>query len=909
MDAYYEETSFDSSEEYEDPHCNGCLQPIEDGSVVQFGDGIWHFECFRCAKCNKLVECYSNHLLLRDGSPICEDCSYRCHACHQTIKDEAIMTGEEAYHAECFACVQCHTRIEDLVFTQTSKGIFCTSCHEMRKQLRQKRKEERLNRQGSVMKSSSEPEATVSISPYPSQIGKDVWTHTAPVPIILTENTNVFENTEASSLSTAFKELADLNNMLSKALDSGIEDSKIDTQSINISHSPPFHPQGIGMSRSNSAIKRDDKTRETDVLKLELRNTKAQLEDVQTKFNAIKSASLKALHEFDLIKKGFTAEVAARKNAEEVILGLQHELSFHKQAKAKANEKEVIVSKEEMNYLDQTKTQIEKACDDLCEQRRHYLAELDTLSHTAATTITGSASNQVALDTLKDKIQQAYEQQLTSSKKEIETMQSNYSKLVKARNDIITEMIMLNTKNAELTSLNNDLSRRVTEREREAVAGLTGTHLVASEAALMSTHEKDSKLKPMSDSSDKIVSDLQSVGRQMAQRDSFAGVEAPKLFKFRRNKGKINKNTKGQQETLIGMPYDANVSRPMDTTVSEPIKSGTKEVPEGITYHRVGGHNFLPTKYLRPVKCEACNEKMWRVTELKCHDCGVITHSKCVYSVNLTCHRKTSTESNKSENEYSAQKVALFGNDLVKQVRAEKGRVPRLVLDCIEAVELRGMDSEGIYRKSGGAGQMRSIMHCFEQGEIPNLLDKEQWNDICAVTSVLKQYFRDLPNPLFTFDAHTVFMEAIMLSDAAEQIRHFLKGMHTLPIEHYNTLKCLILHLNNVRKRSNENLMTSKNLAVIFGPTLMRHQDETRDLLEMNHKIGAIEFILNHMDILFTGPIPEIPSNHSTPLPSARTNLPSFSSSLRHRREASCDDLMRGYPPAAVPPRENAGYI
>lgn len=54
---------------------------------------FFFFLSFRCAKCRKLVECYSNLLLLRDGSPICEDCSYSCHACGNTIKDEAIMTG------------------------------------------------------------------------------------------------------------------------------------------------------------------------------------------------------------------------------------------------------------------------------------------------------------------------------------------------------------------------------------------------------------------------------------------------------------------------------------------------------------------------------------------------------------------------------------------------------------------------------------------------------------------------------------------------------------------------------------------------------------------------------------------------------------------------------------------------
>lgn len=97
-------------------------------------------DSFRCAKCHKLVECYSNLLLLRDGSPICEDCSYVCHACGKAIKAEAIMTGktrnivgqrswqadtsfpgDEAYHAECFRCAQCNIKIEDLVFTQTSK--------------------------------------------------------------------------------------------------------------------------------------------------------------------------------------------------------------------------------------------------------------------------------------------------------------------------------------------------------------------------------------------------------------------------------------------------------------------------------------------------------------------------------------------------------------------------------------------------------------------------------------------------------------------------------------------------------------------------------------------------------------------------------------------------------------------
>lgn len=87
--------------------------------------------------------------------------------------------------------------------------------------------------------------------------------------------------------------------------------------------------------------------------------------------------------------------------------------------------------------------------------------------------------------------------------------------------------------------------------------------------------------------------------------------------------------------------------------------------------------------------------------------------------------------------------------------------------------------------------------------------------------------------------------------------------------------------------------MTAKNLAVVFGPTLMRHSDETKDMV-VNHKIGCIEFILNHMEI-FDEPVPEI-------LKSAR--LPVRKNSLPSRREAPM-----GLHAPALPPRENAGFI
>lgn len=93
---------------------------------------FFHVDCFKCAKCGDQVTADTNLLLLSDGSPICANCSYSCNVCKEPILDEAIMTGDDSYHAHCFKCKVCHSRIDELVFAKTSQGIYCMHCHNER---------------------------------------------------------------------------------------------------------------------------------------------------------------------------------------------------------------------------------------------------------------------------------------------------------------------------------------------------------------------------------------------------------------------------------------------------------------------------------------------------------------------------------------------------------------------------------------------------------------------------------------------------------------------------------------------------------------------------------------------------------------------------------------------------------
>lgn len=93
---------------------------------------LFHVDCFKCAKCSDKVTADTNLLLLSDGSPICANCSYSCNVCGLPILDEAIMTGDDSYHAHCFKCKVCKNRIDELVFAKTTQGIYCMNCHNER---------------------------------------------------------------------------------------------------------------------------------------------------------------------------------------------------------------------------------------------------------------------------------------------------------------------------------------------------------------------------------------------------------------------------------------------------------------------------------------------------------------------------------------------------------------------------------------------------------------------------------------------------------------------------------------------------------------------------------------------------------------------------------------------------------
>ncbi|RMZ88124.1 hypothetical protein DV736_g4642, partial [Chaetothyriales sp. CBS 134916] len=192
----------------------------------------------------------------------------------------------------------------------------------------------------------------------------------------------------------------------------------------------------------------------------------------------------------------------------------------------------------------------------------------------------------------------------------------------------------------------------------------------------------------------------------------------------------------------------------------------------------------------------------------------------------------------------------LFGADLEQRAEYEKTSVPEIVRRCVEEVEARGMDVEGIYRKSGGNSQVQQVRDSFERDVYTaDISDPDL--DIHAVTSGLKQYFRKLPTPLITYDIYDKLLDTTSIADPDARVEAMRDAVRQLPSVHYATLDFLMHHLARVVLQEKDNLMTSMNVAVVFAPTIMRPESITRELGDTKAKNDCCMWIVDHVSSVF----------------------------------------------------------
>ncbi|XP_008284173.1 rho GTPase-activating protein 15 isoform X2 [Stegastes partitus] len=189
-------------------------------------------------------------------------------------------------------------------------------------------------------------------------------------------------------------------------------------------------------------------------------------------------------------------------------------------------------------------------------------------------------------------------------------------------------------------------------------------------------------------------------------------------------------------------------------------------------------------------------------------------------------------------------KDRVFGCHLLSLCEREGTTVPKFVRVCLDAVDKRGLDVDGIYRVSGNLATIQKLRFIVDQEEDLDL-DHSQWEDIHVVTGALKMFFRELPEPLFPFRFFQQFVEAVKIKETKNKVQAVKKLIQQLPKPNQETMRLLFSHLHRVLAYSKKNLMSTQGIGIVFGPTLMWPELDAGNMaVNMVYQNQIVEFIL-----------------------------------------------------------------
>uniref|UniRef100_A0A668A826 Rho GTPase activating protein 12 n=1 Tax=Myripristis murdjan TaxID=586833 RepID=A0A668A826_9TELE len=196
-------------------------------------------------------------------------------------------------------------------------------------------------------------------------------------------------------------------------------------------------------------------------------------------------------------------------------------------------------------------------------------------------------------------------------------------------------------------------------------------------------------------------------------------------------------------------------------------------------------------------------------------------------------------------------KDQVFGCSLTSLCQRENTSVPNFVKMCIDYVENTGLNIDGLYRVSGNLAVIQKLRFAVNHDEKVDLNDSK-WEDIHVTTGALKMFFRELPEPLFTYGSFNDFVNAIKCSDYKQRVNSIKDLIKQLPKPNHDTMQVLFKHLRRVIDHGEANRMTTQSVAIVFGPTLLRPETETGNIaVHMVYQNQIVELILLEYEGIF----------------------------------------------------------
>ncbi|XP_067019291.1 rho GTPase-activating protein gacJJ-like isoform X2 [Acropora muricata] len=207
-------------------------------------------------------------------------------------------------------------------------------------------------------------------------------------------------------------------------------------------------------------------------------------------------------------------------------------------------------------------------------------------------------------------------------------------------------------------------------------------------------------------------------------------------------------------------------------------------------------------------------------------------------------------KSSKPQPTVDNNKSGVFGVCLDKVESVNVGEdfycsVPKFLVDSATFLQ-QHISTEGLFRKSGSVQRQKVLKQKADLGEE---LQNVQPHD---VASLVKQFFRQLPEPLLTNHLYDCFVKTQRLDEEGDQVEAVLLLCLLLPIAHLTTLQFIMRFLAKVASCSQQSKMGTNNLAIVLTPNLIHSAKKEGNCpaseKQLKEQTAVIDLLLQHAD-------------------------------------------------------------
>ncbi|XP_028904308.1 stAR-related lipid transfer protein 13 isoform X3 [Ornithorhynchus anatinus] len=159
----------------------------------------------------------------------------------------------------------------------------------------------------------------------------------------------------------------------------------------------------------------------------------------------------------------------------------------------------------------------------------------------------------------------------------------------------------------------------------------------------------------------------------------------------------------------------------------------------------------------------------------------------------------------------------VFGVPLIVHVQRTGQPLPQSIQQALQYLRTNCLDQVGLFRKSGVKSRIQALRQMNESSpENVSYEDQSAYD----VADMVKQFFRDLPEPLLTSKLGETFLHIYQYVPADQRLQAVQAAILLLSDENREVLQMLLYFLNDVVSVVEENQMTPMNLAVCLAPSL-----------------------------------------------------------------------------------------